>query len=464
MDTVSRNPPDGVMIDSILRDAADTLAQVKKLRNRHRGNYLLDSLYCQEMIKRGDYNEASKAISAYLKYDNTPAFVLKTVGFGEYINRDFEHAAKNIILSNIRSPFALYVLAECLRATDRSIADLYNRVMAQTTDSTLYNKALRGYVLDRYHAGSYEDVCALDFQPLKDDTSLIRIYARSLARCGALGRADSIFYAYFENPDYELINLYGEYLFSKKQYRNAMAYYDSVIGQVNIGSHDGVYYNRALSAFYNNEMDTALYRFEYYTDHFRKGSHFHDALFKIATLNYLQEHYDSAAYYYGLASDDQDLMVDALQNQLISYKKAGNWPMVISTGWKIMGASDKEEADVRFEIGYASLRAGKVNDAIENLQIASRLKPDPGYYYWLGEAYLTKGDFARAFHSYQRIADLYAGDDMWAPTARYKTGIVLELLDELDAAREVYKKIVKERGINDPIGAEADTRLKLIAR
>jgi TolA-binding protein len=463
LDTISRNPPDGVVIDSILRDIVDTLAQVKELRNRYRGNYLLDSLHCQELIKRGDYSAASEVISAYLDYNNTPAFVLKTVGFGQYINRDFERAAKSIILSNNRSPFALYVLAECLRATDRSVPDLYEWVIAQTADSTLREKALRGYVLDRYHAGSYEEVCAVDFQSLMDDTSLIRLYTRSLARCGELGRADSVFYAYFENPDFELFNLYGEYLFDKKQYRNAMAYYDSIIGHVNGGS-DGVYYNWALSAFYNNEMDTALYRFKYYADHFRKGSYFHDALFKIATLNYLREQYDSAAYYYGLAADDEDLMADALENQLISYKKAGDWPLVISAGWKIMGAIDKEEADVRFEIGYASLRAGKVNDAIENLQIASRLRQDPGYYYWLGEAYLGKGDFARAFHSYRKIADLYADDEMWAPTAHYKTAIVLELLDELDAAREVYKKIVRERGVNDPIGAEANARLKLITQ
>ncbi len=461
VDTISRDPPDGIIIDSLLWYSPDTLAQINELRKRYRSNYLLDSLYCQEMIKRGDYSSAGKVISAHLNYSNTPTFVRKAVGFGQYINGDFERAAKNIILSNSRSPLVLYILAECLRATGHSVPDLYKGVIAQTTDSALHSKALRGYVLDRYQAGAYEDVCSVEFAALNDDTSLIRIYSRSLASCGALSRADSIFYVYFKNPDYELINLYGEHLFGKKQYRNAMVYYDSVIGHVN-GDFDGMYYNWALSAFYNNEMDTALQRFKHYTDRYRKGRYFHDALFKIATLNYLEEQYDSAAYYYGLASDDEDLMIDALQNQLISYKKAGDWSSVIRTGWRIMEVFDRDEADVRFEIGYASLRAGKVNDAIENLQIASRLKQDPGYYYWLGEAYLGKGDFARAFYSYRKIADLYADDEMWAPTARYKTGIALELLDELDAAREVYEKIVRARGINDPIGAEANARLRLI--
>ena len=49
---------------------------------------------------------------------------------------------------------------------------------------------------------------------------------------------------------------------------------------------------------------------------------------------------------------------------------------------------------------------------------------------------------------------------MWAPTAEYKTGIVLELLDETASARDVYQRIIRERGIEHPIGAEANIRLK----
>jgi hypothetical protein len=58
------------------------------------------------------------------------------------------------------------------------------------------------------------------------------------------------------------------------------------------------------------------------------------------------------------------------------------------------------------------------------------------------------------------VIDLHADDEMWVPTAQYKTGIVLELMDETDAARATYQRIVRERGVADPIGAEADIRLK----
>ncbi|UCF71330.1 MAG: tetratricopeptide repeat protein [candidate division WOR-3 bacterium] len=465
IDTVSRNVPDGVMLDSILFDAADTLAQIKELRRSHRGNYLLDSICCQELIKRGDYAEAAKIISTYVGHRNVRPYVLKTIGYAQYAGGDFGSAAKNIILSNSRATYPLYVLAECLRATGRSVPDLYSRVMTQTSDSILYGKALRGYMADRYRAGAHSDICSVAPASFQGDTAMIRIYARSLAHCGKLSEADSIIHVYFMDTDYELLDLYGEYLLSRKYYQNAMVYYDSVVGAAEGNVPDGIYYNWALSSFYVNEVDSALYRFKYYSDRFKEGRYFHHAIFKIATLNFLREDYDTAAYYYGLAGEDEDLRFDAYQNQLISFKKAGDWPMVITTGLKILGAfKEEEEGDVRFEIGYASLRIGKLNEAIENLKTATRLKPDPSYYYWLGEAYLRKGDFTRAFHSYQRIADLYGNDEMWAPTARYKTGNMLELLDEMDAARRVYRNLVKERGVNDPIGAEAEARLKSIDR
>jgi TolA-binding protein len=156
-------------------------------------------------------------------------------------------------------------------------------------------------------------------------------------------------------------------------------------------------------------------------------------------------------------------MLDAFRNQLICYKKDGDWSGVIATGQTLSALVDKnEEADICFEIGYASLRSGKIKQAIDNLLAASRLKPDPRYYYWLAEAYLAKGDFARAFYGYHKIIQRYADDEMWLPTAQYKTGIVLELIGEIGAARAVYKKIVKDKGIADPIGAEANARLQHI--
>ncbi|MBE0432181.1 tetratricopeptide repeat protein [candidate division WOR-3 bacterium] len=463
MDGVAKNVPENLVLDSAMTGFDDPLDRLKELRHHYPGHYLLDSLYSWQLVRRGDYKEAAEFISPYLKYANAQAYARKIIGLQYYTEGDHEAAATNIILANSRDPLALFVLAECLSAMGHHTPDFFGPAMAQSDDPDLFDKALRGYVLDRYRAEAYEDICAIESTALKGDTALVRLYARSLARCGALSRADSVRSAHFADPDLELFDLYGEYLIDRKEYHSAAVHYDSLIEHGPGYMHDGMHYNWAVVTLLNNDMDAALQRFRSYAERFPRGRHFHDALFKIATLNFLSEQFDSAAVYYGLASADQGLMADALENQLISYKKAGRWSMVIGTGLKISKTSSQErEADIRFEIGYASLRAGRAADAIENLRIATRLRPEPSYYYWLGEAYLGKGDFAAAFHSYQKILDSYGDDEMWAPTAQYKTGIVLELLDELDAAQHVYEKIMKQRGVNDPIGAEADTRLKML--
>ena len=462
-DTISKSPPQDLSLDSVFSYVEDTMALIIEIRKRYANNYLIDSLYCQLLIRDGKYDAAARAISPYLAYCNTQAFVRKTLGIQCFVMQDYRDAAKHIIISNYRTPFVGYMLAECLRMMDYDAGSLYEGVISQTADSALYCKALHGFIQDRYVAEDFQSVCAIAFDDVCGDTSMIRLYIRSLARCGQKELADSLFHLYFGDVDFTIINSYGEYLIKQEEYVRAKVYYDSIVNQVIDELTDELHYNWALVSFLNNEMDTASQRFASYVASFPNGARLHDALFKVATLNYLQQKYDSAAYYYGLASKDENLLLDALSNQLISYKKAGDWPGVIRTGLEILwSVEEKEQADVHFDIGYAFLRIGRVKEAIEYFLSASQIESDPRYYYWLGEAYLGKGDFARAFYSYRKVIDLHPDDEMWVPTAQYKTGIVLELMDETDAARTIYQKIVKEKGISDPVGAEANIRLQQI--
>jgi TolA-binding protein len=108
------------------------------------------------------------------------------------------------------------------------------------------------------------------------------------------------------------------------------------------------------------------------------------------------------------------------------------------------------------------LRSGNAKDAIEYLKNAASSNSTPEYHYWLGESYLSKGDFIRALYQYQKIIELFPKDEMWAPFARYKTGIVFEFMDEFDEAKRVYKEIIKKRGIGDTWGIEAQKRLEIL--
>ncbi len=455
-----KEPAQDLMLDSMLHGTGDTLAVMQDLRREYGSNYYIDSLYCQELLRAGRHDEARRVIYPYLKYCNAQAYVRKVTGIDQFAGGDYGSAAKNMILSNYHTPFTDYVLAECLRMTGHEVNDFYKKAVEQTADSALHHRALAGFVQDRYAAKDYQGVCSIRPEELRADIGLIKMYAQSLAMCGMIGAADSVHDAYFDEPDPILLNNYGLYLIDTERFTEAAAYFDSLHASMG-DAYDEIFYNWALTSFLINDTETAGQRFRSYLDRHPKGSRIHDALFKIATLNYLQEDYDSAAYYYGKASEDRSLMSDALRNQLISYKKGGDWPGVISVGQKMIASDlDLERSDIIFDVGYAFLRAGMVKEAINNLSTASRMKSDPRFYYWLGEAYLAKGDFPRAFYSYRKVIDLHADDEMWVPTARYKTGIVLELMDEVDAAKTVYEKIVRDYGVADPIGAEADTRLK----
>lgn len=459
---VVKEVPEGLQPAAEPVDAGDELDRLSLLRRQYPGNFLLDSLYAWRLVERGDHQAAADAVSPYLQYANAQAYARALAGLKYHARRDHPAAARNIILSNHRTPLLLFVLAECLSAMGHHAPDLFQPAMT-AGDPDLAARAWRGYVLERYQARAFEDICALDPAAFGGDTALIRAYARSLARCGALTRADSLQRLYFQGSDPELSDLYGQYLIERRECARAAAYYDSLVDYEQSSRHEGVCYHRALAALLNQDMADALDRFREYTRLFPIGGHLHDAQFKLATLNFMNGEFDSAAVYYGRSAADPELAPDALENQLISYKKAGRWSMVISAGQALLKPARKEqEASIRFEIGYASLRAGRATDAIQNLQTAARLKPEPATYYWLGEAYLGKGDFAGAFHSFQKILEAFAADEMWVPTAQYKTGVVLELLDELDAAQDVYERIVKARGVSDPIGAEADGRLKAL--
>jgi TolA-binding protein len=460
LDTVSTLPPRDLMLDSLLAGAVDTTVFLQNLREQYGHTYYLDSLYCDRLIRLGRYDDAVRAVTPYIEYCNAHDYVCKVLGMRDFGVGDYRRAAEHLIVSGYRTPSVQYVLGECLRHMDYEAGDFYEAAMAETADSVLYQKALAGFIMDRYDAGDFQTVCSLRAIDLPNDTSLMRLYLRSLARCGKRVFVDSLLEARALEADSVILNNYGLYLMDQEKFAAAGFYFDSLMQNM-VGGSDESYYNWALTSFLNNDMETARQRFVSYLTEYPNGERLPDVFFKIATLNYLQENYDTAAYYYGLASADSDLVIDALRNQLISHKKAGDWPAVISVGQKMLASGlDFDRADIYFDIGYAFLRAGKVRQAIENLVTASRHRSDPRFYYWLGEAYLSKGDFARALYSYRKVIDQHADDDMWVPTAQYKTGIVLELMDETEAARAVYEKIIRQKGVADPIGAEAQIRLR----
>lgn len=461
-DTVSRSPPDSLDIDLSISDslAEDIIISIKE---KIGGSYYLDSAYSEILLHNDRIDEAYGVIAPYLKYLNTIDYVRKIRALKYYNEGKYDLAAKDIILSHASENRMKLFLANSLKNIGKNSTYLYKEVMKMSQDTLLSSYAVKKLIKINFENRKYNDVIKHKFDVIHDDTSLVQIYIYSLARMGKKGKADSIFSQYFVEQDYNYVNYYGEYLIDKKKYKKAEEYYDSIIHLVDSSLLSRIYYNWAIIPFLQGKIDTALSRFIYYVDNLQGGEEYYKAIFKIATINYLKQEFDTAAHYYGIASEDDSLHYDAIQNQLICYKKSGNWYQAVETGKKILPfVSGDGESDIRFEIGYAYLRAGDVRDAVEYLRMAASIKSSPEFFYWLGEAYLAKGDFIRALYQYQKIVELFPEDKMWTPTAHYKIGIVFEFMDELDEAKKVYKMIIKKRGIGDTWGIEAQKRLEEI--
>jgi len=461
-DTISRNPPDIVYQDILLSDSL-TLEDIISLRKEIGRNYYLDSVYCASLLENNKIDEAYRITMQYLDYLNTKRYARKIRALKYFNGKDYVHAANDIILSQADEPELLFILAQALSEIGKESAYLYREVIEISRDTLLVTEAMRQLIKLDFGDGRYEAVVKYPFDVVQGDTNLVKLYVYSLARMGKRVEAGALFDRYFTYQDHNLANYYGEYLIDRKKYIEAEGYYNNLVHSAEGYLPNIVYYNWALIPFLRGEIDTALNRFALFVNSRKTGREFYTAAFKIATIHYLKSQFDKASYYYGLASEDDSLRYDALSNQLICYKKSADWEKAIEVGKRMLSAvSEAEKPDIQFDIGYAYLRSGAARTAIDHLKSAADAESSPEFYYWLAEAYLATGDFMRALYQYQKVVHLFPGDEMWTPTALYKTGVVFEFMNEMDEAVRIYEQLIRERGIGDTWGIEAQKRLKEI--
>lgn len=461
-DTISRNPPDSAYRD-ILHSDSLTLEDITSLRKELGGSYYLDSVYCSLLLKNNKIDEAYRVTMKYLGYLNTERYARKIRALRYFNKGDNLHAANDIILSQADEPKLLFLLAQALSQLGKESGYLYKKIIEMSKDTLLVTAAMRQSIRLDFEKRRYDDVVKYPFNAVQGDPNLVKLYCYSLARVGKRAEAAELFDKYFAYRDHNLANYYGEYLIDRKKYTEAEEYYNNLIHSAEGYLPNIVYYNWALIPFLRGEVDTALNRFSLFVNSRKTGREFYRAAFKIATIQYLKNQFDEAAYYYGLASEDDSLLHDALSNELICYKKSSEWEKAIEIGKRMLSAvSEAEKPPLLFDIGYAYLRSGAARTAIEYLKSAADAHSSPEFYYWLAEAYLATGDLMRALYRYQKIVDLFPRDEMWTPTALYKTGIVFEFMNEIDEAARIYKQLIRERGVGDTWGIEAQKRLKEI--
>jgi TolA-binding protein len=454
--------PDSAAIDSIDFDSLE-ISEVERLRSMYPGCFIFDSLYCEVLLRSNMVDSAFSVVQPYLGYMNTQRFVRFIRGIQEFHHRDYAGALKDILLSQNNEIRAEYILGRASVMYGRDAFDHYETVLSAKMDSTFQVKTQREYMQVLYEHERYREIIALPYEIVTDDDSLLQIYIYSLAHNGQVEKADSLAKVRSNSVDPIQVDHYGQYLIANKAFNTARFLYDSLYGVVDEPLPPAVQYNWALVPLLQGQVDTALFRFKQVMDRIQPGRPYYLSTFKCATIHYLKENFDSAAYYYGIAKADDSLKVDALQNQMICYKKAAEWKGVMVSAEELLSyIHDDSIADIYFEYGYAQLRYGDFREAIDNFHAALRVFSSPEYHFWLAETFLARGSFERALYHYRTIMDQFPKDEMWTPTAWYKVGITLEFMDELEEARSLYHDIIKKRGASDTWGVEAQKRLDIL--
>jgi TolA-binding protein len=460
-DTIARFLPEEISADSIDFDTLDS-GTLRLLRQSFEDNYYLDSAYVEQLIIEKRYDEAWSIMSAYIDYANTVAFARSVCALHNWAAGDYERAGVNILLCQNDTPLMQFVLADAFQQCGKDAQALYKAVFETTKDSLLRADAAQRRAVLLFHDGQYKDLASIPFEYLEDNNECVEYCLYSLARVGDLGLSDSLHSVLFGGgSDSRILDGYGEYLIERKKLQQAASLYDSLVIYSEGAVDPSIYYNYCLVPFMAGDLDTAQVRLRHFIAHYQNSTQYPAALFKLATIYYFDQKFDSAGYFYGMASADDELRMDALENQLICYKKAGDWKKTIDAGKELLThAPSGEHADALFEVGYAYLRSGNARQAVKYLSKAVQDTVTPEYLYWLGEVYLGKGDFLRALYHYQKIIRLFPKDEMWTPTAHYKVGIVYEFMDEIGEAQKVYHDIIQRRGVGDPWGMEAQRRLE----
>ncbi|MEO0122774.1 MAG: tetratricopeptide repeat protein [candidate division WOR-3 bacterium] len=445
----------------LLNDTVDIENKISFLRKNYKKNFYLDSIYCEILLKKEKFNEAYDIISEYLKFSETKKFARIIRALKLYNEKNYRDALKDLLLSSFNDDYHKFIYAECLEYNNFNPESTYEELFKTANDSLIRIKSFRNFIKYEFKQKKYSVISKFKPDAFITDTTLTQYYLLSLIHTGKKIIAESLYIKIFGKLDKEFYYAYLQNLMENNNLTKAQNLIDSLVGFSEYAGEETFNYYAGFIPFRDGDYKLAEARLAEFIKKYINGEYYYSALFKMGTIKYLNQNFDSSAHYYNLASVDSELRFDALKNQIVALKKSERWIDLIETSKKILEiCPDSLKAEYYFEIGYAYLRNANVNNAIKYLKMAASLKSSIDYHYWLGEAYLGKGEFTHAIYHYQKIVSDFKKDQMWYPTALFKVGIALEMMDEIKEAQNTYKRIIKEFEAGNVWATEAQKRLE----
>lgn len=112
-----------------------------------------------------------------------------------------------------------------------------------------------------------------------------------------------------------------------------------------------------------------------------------------------------------------------------------------------VSTATSKDAKSDYDKAFALLREGKYDESIQAFNQFVKDYPDSSLasnaHYWLGEAYLIKQDFAKAYESFDKVLKQYA-DSNKVEDSMLRGADSLVGLNRLDEAKQLYEKLVEQ--------------------
>lgn len=125
------------------------------------------------------------------------------------------------------------------------------------------------------------------------------------------------------------------------------------------------------------------------------------------------------------------------------------------------GLSSAADEEALYLKSFDQLKGGKYDDAIVGFKSMLSKYPQGNYsdnaWYWTGESYYIKKDFANALSSYRSLLEKF-GSSPKVPDALLKTGIIQQEQKKNEAAKAAYNRVIKEFP-NSSAAIQARTRV-----
>ncbi len=195
---------------------------------------------------------------------------------------------------------------------------------------------------------------------------------------------------------------------------------------------------------------------------------YHRSCFRLGSAYYMEGIYDSAAYYFQIASniDDQSLSRHALFNAGLCYESQGQADKALENFWKCATGFPLDEQFERSFIrsAFALEELGRLDDAIEVYKAVIRYSRSHDTkaeaQYWLAQCFAKSGKHQRAVVEHLRNFYLFGDEEAWAATSAFEAGMECEALGWKEEAIAIYKIIAARYDQSTDWGRSSRMRLR----